>query len=97
MPSISKEDRKKLLSHHYATIGLFVAFLIFCVVTILTIEFLEISERTQNNLIGTLFGAAIVLSLLQFARCCPNCHVNLGWQLRLGIPKNCVKCGQQLR
>ena len=87
----------KLRQHHHATIGLFVAFWLFTLVAIGIIEFFEISERTQDSLIGTIFGGAIVLSLLQFAKRCPECRANLGLQLRLGIPKHCNKCGAVLR
>lgn len=77
-------------------IGLFVAFWIYALCMIGTIEFLELSEKTEANLIGTFFGAAIVLVFLQFAKRCPKCRINLGWQVRLGVPKNCHKCGVSL-
>ena len=94
---MNMDDLRKLHQHHTATIGLFVAFWIFFFLTIFTIECLEVSSRTQNNLIGTLFGSAIVLCLLQFRKRCPDCGANLGWQVRLGIPENCHKCGAKLR
>ena len=91
------EDLERLRRHHYTTIGLFIAFWVFVVVSIGMIEFTDISDRTRDNLIGTMFGAAIVLSLLQFKQRCPTCGANLGWQLRLGIPRSCHKCGAKLR
>lgn len=87
----------KLRQHHNATIGLFVAFWLFTLVAIGIIEFFEISERTRDSLIGTIFGGAIVLALLQFTKRCPKCRANLGWQLRLGMPKHCHKCQAALR
>ena len=94
---MSSKELEKLRQHHQATIGLFVAFWLFTLVAIGVIEFFEISERSQDSLIGTIFGGAIVLLLLQFAKRCPKCRANLGWQLRLGIPKHCHKCGAVLR
>ncbi|MDH3386968.1 MAG: hypothetical protein OEN02_03605 [Gammaproteobacteria bacterium] len=91
------EDLRKLRQHHNATIGLFVAFWIFTPVAIVVIELFDISQRAQNALIGTIFGAAIVISLLQFSKRCPHCRANLGWQSRLGIPRHCGKCGSILR
>jgi hypothetical protein len=83
--------------HHIATIGLFVAFSIFVVVAILLIEFVFLSHGTRDSLIGTIFGAVIVLCLLQFRKRCPDCGANLGLQRRLGIPRHCAKCGVLLR
>lgn len=94
---MSNNGLKKLHQHHNATIGLFVAFWVFTLIAVGVIEFFEISKRTQDSLIGTIFGAVIVLCLLQFSKRCPNCQANLGWQVRLGIPKNCHKCGASLR
>jgi len=94
---MAQGNLKKLRQHHNATIGLFVAFWVFALAAIGIIELVEISERTRDSILGTLFGAAIVLSLLQFSKRCPNCKKNLGWQQRLGIPKNCKKCGELLR
>jgi hypothetical protein len=94
---VSPDDLRKLRQHHDATIGLFVAFWLYVIVAIGVIEFVEISEDTQKNLIGVLFGAAIVLSLLQFVKRCPNCRANLGCQVKLGIPRICRKCGAALR
>lgn len=88
---------EKLRRHHIATIGLFVAFWLFILFAIGGIEFFEISRRTRDSLVGTIFGGAIVLSLLQFTKRCPKCRANLGWQMRLGIPKHCHKCGMVLR
>jgi hypothetical protein len=87
----------KLLRHHQATIGLFVAFWIYTIAMILIIEFADIPERWERNMIGTAFAAAIVAILLQFSVRCPRCRANLGWQRRLGIPKTCAKCGERLR
>ena len=97
IPLLSQTELKKLRQHHHQTIGLFVAFWICAVCAVLAIEFLELSERTTNNLIGALFGAAIVAVLLQFSSRCPRCQANLGWQSRLGIPKGCRQCGVTLR
>mgnify|MGYP001820689309 CR=1 FL=1 len=94
---MSAKKLEKLRQHHHATIGLFVAFWLFTLIAIGIIEFFEISERTRDSLIGTIFGGAIVLLLLQFAKRCPKCRANLGWQLRLGIPRHCHKCGAVLR
>lgn len=94
---LSPENLRKLHHHHNATIGLFVAFWLYVIVAIGVIELVEISKGTQDNLIGTLFGAAIVLLLLQFAKRCPNCRAHLGCQVKLGIPKTCRKCGAVLR
>lgn len=94
---LSPDDLRKLRQHHNATIGLFVAFWLYVIVAIGVIEFVEISKGMRDNLIGILFGAAIVLSLLQFAKRCPNCRANLGCQVRLGIPKTCRNCGAVLR
>jgi hypothetical protein len=94
---LSPDEFQKLRRHHNATIGLFVAFWLFVPVVVGAIELLDLSEGTQDNLIGTLFGAAIVCSLLQFAKRCPKCQASLGWQIRLGIPKICHKCGVALR
>lgn len=93
---IVSDELKKLRQHHNATIGLFVAFWLFVLVAIGVIEFFETSKRTQHSLIGTIFGAVIVLCLLQFAKRCPNCRANLGSQVQLGIPMNCRKCGVNL-
>ncbi|MDH3219014.1 MAG: hypothetical protein OEO19_05710 [Gammaproteobacteria bacterium] len=90
-------ELRKLRQHHNATIGLFVAFWIFTPTAIVVIEFFDVSQRTRDALIGTIFGAAIVLSLLQFSKRCPYCRANLGWQARLGIPGHCRKCGSILR
>jgi hypothetical protein len=95
--AISTNDLEKLRQHHNATIGLFVAFWLFVLAAIGAIEIFDISARTRNSLTGTIFGAAIVLVLLQFTKRCPDCRANLGWQVRLGIPKNCQKCGAALR
>lgn len=94
---LSPEELQKLRRHHISTIGLFVAFWFYAVGMILAIEFFDMPESTEANLIGTLFGAAIVLALLQFAKRCPKCRSNLGWQVRLGVPRNCHKCGVVLR
>jgi uncharacterized membrane protein YeaQ/YmgE (transglycosylase-associated protein family) len=94
---MSAGEFEKLRRHHQATIGLFVAFWICVLGAIAAIELLDVSEQTQTNLIGTLFGAVIVLVLLQFSQRCPKCSANLGWQVRLGIPKNCHRCGVALR
>jgi len=94
---LSPEELRKLRQHHNSTIGLFVAFWIYVLGTILAIEFLDLSERTAANLMGVLFGTVIVLGLLQFAKRCPNCGANLGWQVRLGVPRTCRKCGVALR
>lgn len=94
---VVSDKLKKLHQHHKATIGLFIAFWIFALFAIVVIEFFEISARTKDSLIGTVFGAAIVLCLLQFGRHCPYCRANLGWQVRLGVPKNCHRCGESLR
>ena len=90
------DELQKLRRHHNATIGLFVAFWLFALGVVGAIVLLDLSEETEDNLIGTLFGAVIVLVLLQFAKRCPNCRANLGWQVRLGIPKNCHRCGVAL-
>ena len=97
MIMIYPDDLQKLRRHHNATIGLFVAFWIFALGVVGAIELLDLSEGTQDNLFGTLFGAVIIFCLLQFAKRCPNCRSNLGWQISLGIPKNCHKCGVALR
>ena len=97
MIMISPDDLRKLRRHHYATIGLFVAFWIFALGVVGAIELLDLSEGTQNKLFATLFGAVIILCLLQFAKRCPNCRSNLAWQVRLGVPKYCRKCGVILR
>ena len=94
---LSQDQLRKLRRHHKATIGLFVAFWIFALGVVAAIELLDLSETTRNCLMGTLFGAVIVSGLLQFAMRCPNCGANLGWQVRLGIPKNCRKCGIALK
>lgn len=94
---ISPDDLKKLRRHHYATIGLFVALWIFALGVVGAVELLDLSEGMQYTLFGTLFVAVIIQCLLQFAKRCPNCGSNLGCQLRLGIPKNCHKCGVDLR
>ena len=94
---LSPEELRKLRRHHNSTIGLFVAFWIYAAGMVLAIEFLDLSENTEANLMGAFFGAAIVLALLQFAKRCPSCGANLGCQVRLGIPKNCHKCGVALR
>ena len=91
------DHRKKLLRHHNATIGLFVAFWIFTISMILAIEVIGVPVSWNGPLIGTMFGGAIVAVLLQFAARCPGCGANLGWQRRLGIPRNCGKCGENLR
>lgn len=72
------------------------AFWICAVLVIGAVQFLDLSEGTERNMIGVLFGAVIVMSLLQFSKRCPKCRANLGWQLRLGIPRNCKKCGVRL-
>ena len=94
---MSANDLKKLRQHHNAMIGLFFAFWFFVLVAIGVIKFFEISKRVQDNLVGTLFGAAIVLCLLQFTKRCSISRANIGWKIRLGIPKNCHKCGASLR
>lgn len=94
---LSEDELEKLRRHHQATIGLFVAFWICVLGAIAAIELLDLSEQMQANLIGTLFGAVVVLVLLQFAKRCPRCGANLGCQVRLGIPKNCHRCGVALR
>lgn len=94
---MTEDDLKSLYRHHNATIGLFVAFWLFLLVVILLIELFSLSKVTQDNLIGTVFGAAVVLCLLQFKKRCPDCGANLGLQRRLGIPRKCAKCGALLR
>ena len=94
---LSPEALQKLRRHHNTTIGLFVAFWICVVGMILAIEFLDLSKSTETNLMGAIFGAAIVLGLLQFSQRCPECGANLGWQVRLGIPDRCRKCGVALK
>ena len=94
---LSPVELQKLHRHHNSTIGLFVAFWLYVLCVVGAIVLLDLSERTEDSLIGTLFGAVIVLSLLQFAKRCPNCRAILGWQVRLGIPRNCHKCGVVLR
>lgn len=93
----SETELKKLRQHHYQTIGLFIAFWLCAVCAVLAIEFLDLSERTTNSLVGALFGAAIVAVWLQFSARCPGCRANLGWQSRLGVPEHCRRCGMALR
>ena len=90
-------SRRKLRRHHNATIGLFVAFWICTIAVILAVEFIDLPLSVQRNLVGTIFGAAIVAVILQFSARCPGCQANLGWQRRLGIPRTCGKCGETLR
>ena len=90
-------DQERLRRHHNATIGLFVAFWIFVPIAIGVVEFTNVSESMRESIIGTLFGAVVVMTLLQFKERCPICHANLGLQWRLGIPRNCHKCGATLR
>lgn len=94
---MTEEDLKRLHRHHLATIGLFIAFWIFFVVAILIVEFFPITKPIQDSLIGAIFGAALVLCLLQFKERCPDCRANLGLQMALGIPRQCTKCGAILR
>ena len=94
---LSPEELQRLRRHHNSTIGLFVAFWIYAVSMILAVGFLDLSRSTKANLIGTFLGGAIVVALLQFSKRCPNCRTNLGWHVRLGIPRNCHKCGIVLR
>ncbi len=94
---MTEDDLKSLRRHHNATIGLFFAFWIYFLIVIVVINFFPPSNTTHDNLIGTMFGAAIVLCLLQFKKCCPDCGANLGLQRRLGIPKKCAKCGVILK
>lgn len=94
---LSPEELRKLRRHHNATIGLFVAFWICVVGVILAIELLDLSKSTETNLMGAILAAVIVLGLLQFSKRCPECGTNLGWQVRLGIPDRCRKCGVALK
>ena len=94
---LSRDELDKLRRHHNATIGLFIAFWICALAVIGAIQLLDLSRNTQNILMGALFGAVVVSVLLQFSKRCPNCRSNLGWQVRLGVPKRCHKCGVTLR
>ena len=94
---ISPDDLQKLRRHHTATIGLFAVFWVFALGVAAAVALLDLSEGTQYSLFGTLSGGVLILFLLQFAKRCPNCRSNLGWQLRLGVPKYCHKCGMALR
>lgn len=94
---MTEDHLKSLYRHHNSTIGLFVAFWLYVLVVVLLIEFFSLSKTSQDILTGTLFGAAIVLCLLQFRKRCPDCGSNLGLQRRLGIPRTCAKCGALLR
>ena len=85
---LSPDELQKLHRHHNATIGLFVAFWLFALSVVGATVLLDLSEATEDNLIGTLFGAVLVLALLQFAKRCPNCRANLGWQVRLSTTEN---------
>ena len=93
----NQDPLAKLLRHHQATIGLFVAFWIYTVAMILVIEFFDIPESWQSSMIGAMFGGAVVAVMLQFKARCPDCRARLGWQRRLGIPKRCRNCGAKLR
>lgn len=75
---LSSEELRDLRWHHNRTIGLFVAFWICAVLVIGAVQFLDLSEGTEHNMIGVLFGAVIVMSLLQFPKRCPKCRANLG-------------------
>ena len=94
---MNSDDREKLRRHHQATIGLFVAFWICCPLAILALEFGAVSPLFERSLIGTIFGVAIVLVLLQFRHRCPSCRARLGLQWSLGIPRRCGRCGERLR
>ena len=94
---LSPDEFEELRRHRNCTIGLFVAFWIWVIVVIAAMTLFDLSQVTQDNLIGVLGGAVIVLALLQFSMRCPNCRANLGWQVRLGIPRNCRKCGVDFR
>ncbi len=94
--SLSSEEPRGLRRHRNRTIGTFAAFWICAVVVVGAIQFLNLSEATERILIGLLFAAVIAMSLLQFSKRCPRCGANLGWQVRLGIPENCEKCGVRL-
>lgn len=94
---LSRDALERLRRHHYASIALFVAFWIFTLGVIGAIELLDLSARTQNALMGIVFGAVVAGAALQFSKRCPTCRSNLGWQVRLGIPKQCKKCGTVLR
>ncbi len=93
---LSSEELRDLRRHRNRTIGAFVAICIYMFLVFGAVQFLDLSEGTERILIGVLFAAVIPMLLLQFSKRCPKCRVNLGWQVRLGIPENCKKCGVRL-
>lgn len=95
MPTL--EDCEKLRRRHILTIGLFIAFWICAIPAVLAIEFLDLSAGTERNIIGALLGGVIIAVALQFSMRCPKCRSNLGWQVRMGVPETCRKCGARLR
>lgn len=94
---MNADDRKNLLRHHYATIGLFITFWLYTLIVIFLIELFPLSPTTQHRLMGVVFGAVFVLCVVQLTKRCPDCKANLGLQRRLGIPRHCAKCRAVLR
>lgn len=94
--ALSAVEMRRLRSHHNQTIGLFVAFWIFLLAVVAADSLLDLPDGVPRNMVGVLFGAALVMVLLQFAKRCPRCRANLGWQVRLGVPRQCRRCGVRL-
>lgn len=57
-----------------------------------SVFFFDLSAASERYLMAILFAAVIPLFVLQFSKRCPRCGANLGWQVRMGIPRNCKRC-----
>lgn len=93
---LSHEQLQDLRRHASRTVRWFVIFYIYMLIVFGAHMFFEPPEFISQLMIAVLFAAVIPAVMLQFAKRCPKCGANLGWQVRLGIPPNCKKCGVRL-
>ena len=94
---LSEKALQRLARHARRTWVYFIAFWVAAVSAVLAIEFLDLSGGSVASIMAILAGGVVVAVYLQFSERCPSCQANLGWQVRLGIPDKCRRCGVGLK
>lgn len=90
---LSERELRQLARHARRTWVYFIAFWAFAILAALAIELLDLSSGIVTSLLAALVVGVFVAAYLQFSEKCPRFHANLGWQVRLGIPDTCGRCG----